>query len=77
MWECFDGLTDQQIPYICSHMALFAKACEEELTRTYGSAGYELVRGGESCRRVQDGCTGGGGETMQFPILLRSPRAFP
>ena len=74
MWECFDGLTDRQNPYVCSHMALFAKACEEELTRTFGSA--DLVRGGESCRRVQDGCTGGGGETglkeyyIQFPVLL-------
>ena len=74
MWECFDGLTDGQNPYVCSHMAQFAKACEEELTRTFGST--ELVRGGESCRRVQDGCTGGGGETglqeyyIQFPVLL-------
>ena len=55
-------------------MALFAKACEEELKRTFGSG--DLVRGSEPCRRVQDGCTGGGGETgvkeyyIQFPVLL-------
>ena len=74
MWECFEGFTDRQNPYVCSHMALFAKACEEELTRTFSSA--DLVRGGEPCRRVQDGCTGGGGATglkeyyIQFPVLL-------
>ena len=74
MWECFEGFTDRQNPYVCSHMALFAKACEEELTRTFGSV--DLVRGGEPCRRVQDGCTGGGAGTglkeyyIQFPVLL-------
>ena len=55
MWECFEGFTDRQSPYVCSHMALFAKACEEEITRTLGE-GTLLVRGGESCRRVQVSC---------------------
>jgi hypothetical protein len=78
VWECFEGFTATQNPYVCSHMALFAKACEEELKRTFGSV--DLTRESEQCRRVQDGCTGGGGETgraeyyIQFPVMLERDR---
>lgn len=79
VWECFDGYMDKQNPYVCSHMAMFAKACEQELTRDFG--GVDLVEGSQQCRRVQDGCTGGDTDEatddeyyVQFPVMLERDR---
>ena len=79
VWECFDGYMDSQNPYVCSHMAMFAKACEQELTRKFG--GVDLVEGSQQCRHVQDGCTGGDTDEatddeyyIQFPVMLERDR---
>ena len=82
VWDCFDDYSLSH-PYVCSHMALFASACEDELRHASGAAA--LAAGSPLCARVQDGCTGGdadgdagvGGDDdeteayyVQFPILL-------
>ena len=59
IWECFD---DYELghPYICTHMAMFAKACEEELMAEYGFIDLHRTGGAPSqqCAKVVDGCTG-------------------
>ena len=56
VWDCFDDYSLSH-PYVCSHMALFASACEDELRHASGAAA--LAAGSPLCARVQDGCTGG------------------
>ena len=35
VWDCFDDYSLSH-PYVCSHMALFASACEDELRHASG-----------------------------------------